>query len=49
MSRSSISSIKSLKTPLEDMSRDRILKHYHTNKNRIDLSNIIGLSDALAK
>jgi hypothetical protein len=49
MSRSSISSIKSLKEPLEDMSRDRIIQHYHNHKNRINLSNIVGLSEALAR
>lgn len=44
VSASSISSIRSLTQPLEDMSRCKILRTYHNNRNRIDLSNIIGMS-----
>lgn len=49
MSASSISSIRSHTEPLEDMSRGKILRTYHNHRNPIDLSNIIGMSEVLAR
>lgn len=46
---SSISSILSSKQPLENMSKDDLLRVYHSGRRKLDLSNIVGMSEALSR